>query len=239
MKLTISLLLLWGIYASCGNTQITNTKNVVTSENQDSKEKLETKNCTCFNGIGSTVGEAPILSHSFSNDETIIVCGYQEHELISEFDLFNCKNGNSLVRYGAVQICHIKSRKDTIEIIELKNLPATNWEMRLLPIGRELIVITDHVIASLGQQAHFKNPEISLEQQSEFLDDLDLNKNNSLQHDWDWEEILAKLEVLSLMKNKRAKKFLFNIQEITKYQFDGALSEQYKEALANVNWMEE
>jgi len=238
MKPIISFLLLWVIFGSCGNTQITNTKKELTSENQVQKEKLETKTCTCFNGIGSAEGETPILSHSFSNDETIIICGYQEHELISEFDLFNCKNGNSIARYGAVQLCHITSKKDTIEIIELKNLPAANWEMRLMPIGRELIVIADDAIASLGQQAHFKNPEISLEQQNEFLDDLDLNKNNGLQHDWDWEEILAKLEVLSLMKNKRAKKFLFNIQEITKYQFDGALSEQYKEALANVNWME-
>lgn len=237
MKINIVLIFLIGIFLSCNNNseeKVHDKKEIKKKEQISISQKVI---CNCFDGIGSSKGDAPILKFSFSNNQSVIICGYKEDEIISEFDVFTCKDGTSISQYDATQNCHVRLKKDTIEIIELKNLPSTNWEWELMAIGKELIILKDSSIESLKQEPFFINPEISKEEQKEFLDDIEINKNNGLHQDWDWEEILAKLEILSLMQNKRAKEILFSIQEMTNYKFDGAISEQYKDAIATVEWM--
>ena len=64
-----------------------------------------------------------------------------------------------------------------------------------------------------------------------------MNKDNGLQYDWEWEEIIGKLELLSLIKNEKALEILLNLEKITNYQLDGAFKEQYNDAVSNVNWI--
>ena len=164
--------------------------------------------CQCFEGIASAEGDEPQLSFVFSNQQAVSVCGYQQGEIYSEFEVFDCTNGTSISQYDATESCHIQSLEDTLAIIKLKNLPGANWEMQRMPIGRELILVQEGKIQSTGLLAYFTPPAISAEMQAAFLDDVDLNKDNGLQENWQWEEILAKLEVMSLMVNERAVKML-------------------------------
>ena len=234
MQQNIILIILIGLLWSCDNN------NAPTPENQTTKnQETIVEPCECFNGIGSTKGDAPIHNHTFSNNQSIAICGYQKEGIISEFDVFNCTNGNSIVRYSAIQNCKIKFQNDSIEITELKHLPSSNWEIELMPIKKELIVLTQNTIKAQGQTPHFIQPDISIEQQNEFLDEITSTKNPELQKDWNWEVIIAKLEVLCLMQNKRAAQILFEVQTLTNHTFDGAVMEQYKKAIENIEWMQQ
>ena len=74
-------------------------------------------------------------------------------------------------------------------------------------------------------------------EQNEFINDIILNKDNGMQYDWEWEEIIGKLELLSLIKNEKALEILLNLEKITNYQLDGAFKEQYNDAISNINWI--
>jgi hypothetical protein len=74
-------------------------------------------------------------------------------------------------------------------------------------------------------------------EQNEFINDIILNKDNGMQYDWEWEEIIGKLELLSLIKNQKALEILLNLEKITNYQLDGAFKEQYNDAVSNINWI--
>lgn len=237
MKINIILIIFIGTYLSCSSSSNGKVDDKKENKKKEQISISQINTCNCFDGIGSRKGDAPISKFSFSNNQSIIICGYKEDEIISEFDIFNCKDGTSISQYDATQNCQVRFKKDTIEIIEIKNLPSTNWEWELISIGKELIILKDSSIESLQQKPFFTSPKISKKEQKEFLDGIEINKNNGLQQDWDWEEILAKLEVLSLMQNQRAKQILFSIQEMTNYKFDGAIREQYKDAVATVEWM--
>lgn len=230
MQQNIFLLLLISLFWSCEHNN--NTENQ-TTENQETISEQ----CECFNGIGATQGDKPIYDYSFSNNQSIAICGYQKEAVISEFDVFSCKDGSSIAQYNALQNCKIEFKEDTIEITELKHLPSSNWEIKLLPIKKELIVLIENAIKAQGQTPYFIQPDISIEQQNAFLDEITNTKNPELQKDWNWEMIVAKLEVLSLMQNPKAEQTLLEIQTLTNHTFDGAVMEQYKHAIANIEWI--
>lgn len=86
----------------------------------DNKQKLEQvrhskisskfiDSCNCFTGIGSRKDAPPVLVYQFSNGQSLSICGFDDREMeepiISEFNVFDCANGNSLAEYRATQIC--------------------------------------------------------------------------------------------------------------------------------------
>ena len=198
--------------------------------------------CGCFNGIGSSEKDQPILSVGFSNGQKISVCGYEQKKLsanevfITEFNIFDCETGKSLVEYGAAKNCKINVEEGVVEIIELKNLPAgENWEWMQVPIGIEQVLEKENRIVATGQKPKFSNTNIETEQNDSFYQEIEKAKSKgSLKNA---EEIIGKLEVLALNKEQKAREILFDFENYFKYTADGAIAEQLKDAVATVKWI--
>lgn len=196
--------------------------------------------CECFDGIGSIKGDEPILLSSFSNGKLTAVCGFYDKKMkepgliISEFNIFDCETEKALVEYGAIQICRIKEGKDSIIIEELKYLPAgNNWEWELIQIAEQIVTLKNQNLVALEVRPKYQKIKLDLGSQTQFLNSIKqgegINEN--------WEEELGKLELLSLNGNAKAWKILKNYEEFKGGQTDGALAEQWKDALANVEWI--
>lgn len=242
MKLVIPLvsIAMAGLFICCANDGSKETSKEKERDKLPGHEEQELINCSCSNGTGSGKSARPIFNYRFSNRMPVSVCGDKVNGTITELNVLNCSTGEALVRHDATQRCRVDFNDDTLTIFELKNLPVNNrWELELVPISKEVIVVYDNGLKSLGQKPFFINPCIGAEQQEEFLDDIELNKNNGLQQNWSWEKILTKLETLGLMGNQRAIKMLYNIEALTHFKFEGAVQLQYKQAIKNVERMKE
>ena len=72
----------------------------------------------------------PDTAFYFSNNKSIILCGYKDTETIeneiifSEFILANCSTKSVIDFWGSLKKCRVLCTKDTLLIEELKNLPA-------------------------------------------------------------------------------------------------------------------
>ncbi|MDP2721856.1 MAG: hypothetical protein Q8O72_03780 [Bacteroidales bacterium] len=200
--------------------------------------------CGCFNGIGSSEKDEPSLTTEFSNGTTLTVCGYEQEKLndnevlISEFSVFNCKTGESLVEYGAVQHCIVKTDKHGLQISELKFLPAgENWKWKQVKIGFQQIFVKENKLVVLEQQPAFARVEINQIKVDRFLNELqELKGSGELDNP---EEILGRLEIIALNGVKEAVDILYNFENYFNYQTDGAIAEQLKDAVATVKWMKE
>ena len=204
-------------------------------------ERLES-DCKCFNGIGSTESDTPILTSTFSNGVSLSLCGFFDKEMqdkglvMSEFNVFNCKNGNALVEYGAVQVCKIEEKQDALIIWELKYLPVgKNWNWELIQIGKQEITQNDGEIIVENQIPELEKFTINEVIQRQFLNSL--KKGNGFGSKW--ESDLGKLEVLSLLGNDAAWEILKNYEDFTGDKTDGAIAEQWKDAVATVKWITE
>lgn len=195
----------------------------------------QNNSCNC----GTKQEEKPIYYYVFSDGTEIKICGsISVDSLITEFTVYKCNSDIIISQYDGYQHCKISFSNDTIQIIEYKWLPSgINWNYNQTKIGKELIVEKNNTIISLGEVPFFDKLEISEKEQNDFLNDIIVNKDNGLQYDWSWEEIIDKLELLTLMDNKRAKEILLNIEQLTNYKFDGGVLEHYKSAIANITWM--
>jgi len=196
--------------------------------------------CSCQNGIGSIEGASPKNHYEFENGVIAILCGYELDEVYSEFDIFDCVLKGSISRYGALENCKIEFDNDTLKIIGLKYLPSgDNWTWQNIEMSIEYILTDGKMLISSGISPAFHQltTSIPVEEQQEFLIYLLLNKDNGLQHDWVWDEIIGKLEVIALTGNEEAIDVMINLQEITNYQLDGAYMEQYRDALATLEWI--
>lgn len=196
--------------------------------------------CKCFNGIGSSEDDKPIVCLKLSNGTSLSLCGYFDNEkqngklIMSEFNVFNCKTGNALVEYGAVQTCRIEQKKDSLIIKELKLLPAgENWNWELIQIAKQEITQSEGQIIVSNQVPVFRKFEIDETIQMEFLNSLE--KGNGFGSEW--ESDLGRLELLSLLGNDTAWEILKNYEDFTGDKTDGALTEQWHDAIATVEWI--
>jgi len=196
--------------------------------------------CSCYNGIGSSEADKPIFSSSFSNGSSVSLCGYLNEDMqkgsqiISEFNVFDCKTGTALVEYGALQTCRVIKKENSIVIEELSYLPAgENWEWMLIQIGKQTLLPKGEGIYVQPQIPKLEKIKINKTKQSKFLNSL--QKGNGFGEEW--ESDIGKLEVLSLIGNDRAWEILKNYQEFTGELTDGALAEQWKNAIATVEWI--
>ncbi len=241
----IFILVLSIFILSCGEKN--SKKNIVKTEskaqNVDQEmpiEKESEKKCNCYNGIGSSENDKPILTFDFSNGKSVSICGYKNPDskynelLISEFNIFDCLNGKQFVEYGAMENCLIKTEKDTIKIQLLKFLPiGENWKWTSIKVAEQIIIpdLNDLKISELN--ASYSPIRINNGQQRDFLNSL----KNGQGFGEDWEENIGKLEVLSLSGNDKAWEILKNYEEFTGQQTDGAIAEMWKEAIATVEWL--
>lgn len=208
---------------------------------QGRHSKLSSKfidSCNCFTGIGSRKGDPPVLIFSFSNGKSISVCGFDVREMqepiISEFNVFDCANGNSLAEYSATQICRIIEKKDTLVIKELKYLPVgKNWQWKLLQIGEQSITLEMNKIVASLRLPKLGKFTINENAAKDFLHSLSKRKerNNSR------EKEISILEVLSLDGNAKAWDILKNYETFTGRETNGALAEVWNDAVATVKWV--
>lgn len=196
--------------------------------------------CKCFDGIGSVKGDQAVLTTQFSNGTSLSLCGYvdedvnEEELIVSEFNLFDCATGKSLLEYSAVQTCAIEEKQDTLIIKELKHMAAdSNWQWKWVQISQQLIYPKDETIYVATAQAKLdsKNIHISAAEQKRFLKQV--AKGNLT----DAENTISQLEVLSLLGNDQAWEALKNYRQLSAELIDGALAEHLNSALTTSEWL--
>ena len=232
MRLSVSILFLIFSLFSCEKE----TKNNLIAENN----VTSTKDCKCFDGIGSSKNDDPVLTYQFDNNKSVNVCGFvdkemsQEYPIVSEFDVFDCETGKSYVRFGALEICRLKQNKNELVIQQLRYLPiGTNWNWELIQISEQTITPKGNQLKVSDLKPKVDAYTINATQAEEFLNSLENEKS----FETNWEENIGKLEALSIIGNKKAWDKLINLETITGLKFDGALSEAWKSAIENVKWI--
>ena len=198
----------------------------------------QNNNCGC----ASSVKESPVLRVEFSNGQKISVCGFLDKKisdtmvLMSEFNIFNCETGESLAEYRAKQYCRISFENGILSIVELKYLPAgENWNWKPVPVGLEQFFVKDNKLIDRGPVPYFNSIKIEEERVDNFFAELDSIK--SIGKIENPEEILGKLEILSLNNNKKAISILFDFENYFNYTTDGAIAEQWEDAVAMLKWV--
>ena len=188
-------------------------------------EKKEVE-CKCFNGIGSDKSSKPLRAFEFNNHKKVSICGYSEENLISEFNIFDCANGKSLVEYNAVNNCLVEFRNNELIIYETLMLPNNeHWYFNLEKISEQKIVSNeDELIVSQIKPLKIK-PNIPENIQTEFLKNF--NKLNL-----PTETKLNRLETLSLIGNKNATNILLQYEK--NENLDGADKEYYDEIIERI-----
>lgn len=199
-----------------------------------SQESVLKGNCKCYIGIGSDEKSIPIYKFSFNNGQKISICGYNEDDIVSEFNVFDCSNGNSLTEYKATQNCKIEFNNNQLDIFELDTFPSgKNWEWEVQKIGLQRISqINNHLVVHLQVPLNLTH-YISIEEQILFFDSFKTMEYTK----FETEELIGRLEILALTKNIEAEKILDNLKNDSNIILDGALKEQYNKAIDKINWM--
>ncbi len=200
--------------------------------------------CGCFRGIGSSNDDKPSLTLEVGNETTLSVCGferkkYNENEiLISEFNVFNCQTGEVLVEYGALQTCRVAKSEKVLQISELKLLPAgKNWKWIQVIIGFQQILVKDENVVVQTQKPAFEKAVTNKTEVDSFMQELHkLKGTGKLENP---EEILGRLEFLALNGIQKAEYILFDFEKYFNFLTDGAVAEQWNDAVATVKWINE
>ncbi len=195
--------------------------------------------CGCFKGIGSFPGDKPSLILEMTDETTLSVCGfelerYSDNEiLISEFNVFNCQTGEMLVAYTAVQTCRVVKSEKVLQISELKLLPAgENWKWIQMKIGFQKILVKDENVVVQPQKPAFEKVITNKTEVDSFM--LELHKMKGTGKLENPEEILGRLEFLALNGVQEAKDILYDFENYFNFLTDGAVAEQWSDAVATV-----
>jgi hypothetical protein len=98
---------------------------------------------------GTPEGQRPDTAFTFSDGHKIILCGFKEvdnkQRYFSEFILQVCGQDSIVGFWGAVQTCRLSKVKDTLQIVEVKNLPTgtrrsfvrTDWYIEKISFKQE------------------------------------------------------------------------------------------------------
>lgn len=118
----------------------------------------------------------------------------------------------------------------------MKFLPAgENWKWKQINIGIQRIFVKENELVVSEQKPNISLIEIDKTKAESFLKDL--RKLKGLGEIDDPEEVLGRLEALALINNKEAINILNNFESYFNYQTDGVLAEQWKNAVATVEWI--
>ncbi|WP_167618206.1 hypothetical protein [Maribellus sediminis] len=202
----------------------------------------QTKECNCFAGIGSSENDKPSLIVELSNGVNLTVCGYKHKEIsdkeiiISEFNIFDCKTGKSLAEYGAVRTCTVKFDSGKLFITELIGLHVgENWEWQLVPLSQEQITGKDEGVVISSPKCVYEKIDVPNAKVDKFMEEVQelkgkgYNKNHDL--------IMNKLTYLALNGNSKARNILTNFDTYFNCTPDGALAEQWSDAIWAVSWV--
>ena len=226
MKIKLLLLLIF-IFDGCNQKTIEPNKTNINSKLVELKS--ESRECKCYDDFE----EKPIKTFSFSDNNSISICGYKENDEYSEFSVFDCKTEKLVCKYDATQTCKLNFESDKLHIIELNKLPTNNnWDWKDVEISEEIVTIKNNLIISMGIKPLKIEVNISEKSQTDFLNLLETENYKKIEVG----EILGRLEILAIIGNERATKKLYSLQNDKGYLLDGALAEQYKDAIATIEW---
>ena len=201
----------------------------------------QVEDCKCFNGISSNGSENPSLTINFSNEINLSICGYEEEKksetevIISEFDVFNCNTGESLITFGALQPCDVIVKPDTIVIKHLAPLPTGNsWKWQLTSVTQQLIFPKNNNTIITNPTCIYVKTEIEQSQIDQFYSELEQLKGKG--YNDDLENLIAKLGVLTLNGDTKARNILNNFRLYIGYALDGSTSELWNQVTSITNF---
>jgi hypothetical protein len=198
----------------------------------------ENSSCSCFRGIGSVIGDTPAMAVAVGDSSGLAVCGFTESKIdlnkiiMSEFDVFDCQNGNSIARYSSSERVQIEFKNSVLHLSEMQGLPiGVNWEWRDVVVTTRKISVDAASKDITDPEWVFDSPLPDKRQITVFLNQLESlrkNKNKVLEH---IEEIIGKLVVTSITGDKSAEKILLELEQYLDMSFDGASMEYYQQML--------
>ena len=140
-----------------------------------------------------------------------------------------------LCLYGAIKMCRIVEKENELEIQDLKYLPVgDDWSWTLIQIGEQTIKPNGNELYVSELKPKIQPYIISKKQADDFLHSLKIGEDfySNL------EQIIGRLEALSIIGDKRAWNILKDLEKYTGRKFDGALAETWKESVANIKWIQ-
>lgn len=204
------------------------------------------KPCVCSTGIGSSQGDLPVFTLTVDRKPHLAVCGFPESAVepnnatLSEFDVFDCRSGLSVARYGANESREVSMQAGVIDIAQLISLPAgPHWEQREVSVSHQTISVVDSSVQVTTSQATIDAPALKPMEISKFKRELSgLNSRPSLPLS-EWETMLSKLLVCSIMRDKECAAFLRNPEAQLGLKLDSAATELHQETLRLFDQLEQ
>lgn len=194
----------------------------------------KTTDCTCNQGVGSTLEDAPIQTFTFSNNKSVSVCGYEDNGFISEFNVFDCESGESLVEYSALKKCTISFNDNQLTITEMLYLPNNDlWEYEYVSFAQETITVDGEKLKIEPRKPLTFTSNISEQVQNDFLNSFE---SLILKSEEITEELLLKLEALALAGNEKARTILKEIGN--SYTLDGSVLETFNLSMKHIDFMQ-
>ncbi len=198
--------------------------------------------CGCYQGIGSEKNDTPILIATFNKGHVLSVCGFLNKSVstneveLSEFNVFNCNTGGSLVEFGALENCIVRFENSVLTIDKLSLLPAgDNWKWKYIIVGTQQLFEKGNDIVVTALIPNFKMVEIPQNRINSFFKEIELLKGKG--YNDAFEEIIGKLEILSLDKNIQAYNILMDFDKYFGFKINGATREQLDEAISTINFV--
>lgn len=186
--------------------------------------------CGCFNGIGSSEKDKPSLVTEFSNGVSVSVCGAEKERIsdtevvITEFNVFDCKTGKSLLQYGAVHTCNVKFEEGKLYITELEYLPAgENWKWESIPMMQEYLFVNGDNLSKSPRKFVYQEINIPQTRVDRFMQEVRALKGKG--YNKDFETILGRLALLALNGNIEAENILSKFDSYFNSSPDGSVAE--------------
>ncbi len=195
--------LLFAIIVGCSTTN-----KEAESATNPMNDTIAAVHCACFDGIGSDKNSQPVYSFTFSNNNAVSVCGYFHDSIISEFDIFNCKTGQVLVEYSAMDECRITFINDKLTISELAYVADDDtWKRKYLEVGAKIIAVDGQKLSVTEVKSFKVKSNISENAKEEFLSGYKKGELKKM----DKGEVIYRLQAIALTGNKEAYNILLDM----------------------------
>ncbi len=187
-------------------------------------------NCPGNTSVGTTKGDKPDTTFTFSDGHYISICGSVENRgnetYISEFLLWVCGQDSVIAFSDATQQLRLAFLKDTIRLIEVKFLPVgpdrsfaqTDWGIEKIYFSNGQLVVNNYI--EINQEIR----KYTIEEITETLKEFEIAKTGNLRNP---EELANRLFISAISGDGTARKN-FAAFETQFGQLDGGLSEEYK-----------
>lgn len=184
------------------------------------------KDCKCAEN--DFAGTKTDTVYQLSNGKRIALCGYRNIENnpidFSEFVLSVCGEKKIIDFWDATETCNLRTKKDTLIVEELINLPTKkdrNYETNIWGIDK-IYFANNKVI-----KKHFINKNIKRYTEKEIAKTLKEYENANEKLDDEKMQLVNRLFIATISENKKARDYFYKFEN--KYKLDGALSEEYSD----------